>query len=100
MEKTLPSMQETQVQSLGVEEPRRRKLQPTPVFSPRQSHGQRSMVGYSSGGGKESDTTEQLTLSLSTTLYSLLRTQGSFAYSISVVSQQTTRHAVTISDLR
>ena len=57
-------------------------------------------MGYSSGGGKESDTTEQLTLSLSTTLYSLLRTQGSFAYSISVVSQQTTRHAVTISDLR
>ena len=27
--------------------PRRRKWQPTPVFMPRKSHGQRSLVGYS-----------------------------------------------------
>ena len=39
----------------------RRKWQPTPVFLPGDAHGQRSLVGYSSWGHKESDTTEQLT---------------------------------------
>ena len=32
--------------------------QPTPVFLPGESHGQRSLVGYSSWGHKELDTTE------------------------------------------
>ena len=36
----------------------RRAWQPTPVFLPRESHGQRSLVGYSPWGRKESDTTE------------------------------------------
>ena len=45
--------------------PRRRKWQPTPVFLPEKSHGQRSLVGYSPWGRKELDTTERLTLSLS-----------------------------------
>ena len=34
--------------------------QPTPVFLPEESHGQRSLVGYSPGGRKESDMTERL----------------------------------------
>ena len=34
----------------------------TPVLLPRKSHGPKSLVGYSSWGLKESDTTEQLTL--------------------------------------
>ena len=38
----------------------RRKWQPTPVLLPGKSHGQRSMVGYSPQGHKESDTTEWL----------------------------------------
>ena len=38
----------------------RRKWQPTPMFLPGESHGQRSLVGYSPWGHKESDTTEQL----------------------------------------
>ena len=37
-----------------------RKWQPAPVFFPRKSHGQRSLVGYSPWGHKESDTTERL----------------------------------------
>ena len=37
----------------------RRKRQPTPVFLLGKSHGQRSLVGYSPWGRKESDTTEQ-----------------------------------------
>ena len=38
--------------------PWRRKWQPTPIFLPIKSHGQRSRVGYSSKGSKESDMTE------------------------------------------
>ena len=40
--------------------PWRREWQPTPVLLPGQSHGQRSLVGYSPWGRKESDMTEQL----------------------------------------
>ena len=36
----------------------RRKWQPTPVFLPGESHGQRSLVGYSHGGHKDLDVTE------------------------------------------
>ena len=36
------------------------KWQPTPVLLPGESHIQRSLVGYSPWGCKESDTTEQL----------------------------------------
>ena len=36
----------------------------TPVFLPKESHGQRNLVGYNPWGHKESDTTEQLSLSL------------------------------------
>ena len=39
----------------------RRKWPPTPVLWPGESHGQRSLAGYSPWGRKESDTTEQLT---------------------------------------
>ena len=39
----------------------RRKWQPTPVFLPGESHGQRSLAGYSPWGHKESDTTKWLT---------------------------------------
>ena len=42
--------------------PRWRKWQPTPVFLPEEFYGQRSLVGYSPWGCKESDTTEWLTL--------------------------------------
>ena len=61
MIKNLPAMQEpqeTQFQSLVQKIPWRRKWQPTPVFLVGESHRQRSLVGYSSWGCKESDTTE------------------------------------------
>ena len=38
--------------------PQRRVWQPTPVFLPRESHGQRSLMGYSPQTHKESDMTE------------------------------------------
>ena len=37
--------------------PWRRKWQPTPVFLPGESHGQRTLIGYSPWGRKESDMT-------------------------------------------
>ena len=45
--KNLPAMQETQVQSPGLEDTWRREWLPTPVFFPGESHGQRSLAGYS-----------------------------------------------------
>ena len=58
--KNLPAVWETQVQSLGWEDPREEKWQPIQVFPPRNTHGQRSLVGYNPWVAKESDTTEQL----------------------------------------
>ena len=43
--------------------PWRRKWQPSPVFLPGESHGQRSLAGYSPWGHKESDATWQLSSS-------------------------------------
>ena len=39
--------------------PWRRKWQPSPVFLPGKSHGQRSLAGYNPRGRKESDMTER-----------------------------------------
>ena len=41
--------------------PWRRAWQPTPIFLPGESHGQRSLAGYSPWGHKESDTADGLT---------------------------------------
>ena len=35
-----------------------KKWQPTPIFLPGKSHGQRSLAGYSPWGRKQSDTTK------------------------------------------
>ena len=50
--KNLPGAQETWVQSLSGEDPWRRNWQPTPVFLPGKSHGQRNLVGSSPWGPK------------------------------------------------
>ena len=57
--KNPPAMQETQIRSLGRENPLEKGL-PSLVLLPGESHGQRSLVGYSPWGRKESDTTERL----------------------------------------
>ena len=49
--------------------PWRRARQPTPVFLPGESHGQKSLEGYSPGDHKELDTTEAT--SACTNTYSL-----------------------------
>ena len=43
--------------------PWRRAWQPTLVFLPGKSHGQRSLAGYNLWGHKESDMTERLSIS-------------------------------------
>ena len=57
-------MQDMHVPALGWEGPWREKWPPTPVLFPGTFHGERSLVGYSPRGHKESDMTEQLSLSL------------------------------------
>ena len=53
--------QETWVRSLGQEDPLEEEKQPTPIFLPGESHGQRSLVGYNPWSHKESDMTEVMT---------------------------------------
>ena len=61
--KNLTAMQETQeiwVQSLSPEDLLEEEMATTPVFLPGESHGQKSLAGYSLWGHKESDTAERL----------------------------------------
>ena len=48
--KNPPAMRETQVQSLGQEDPWRRKWQQMPVLLPGKPHGQRRLASYSLWG--------------------------------------------------
>ena len=47
MVKNLPAMQETRFDPWVGKIPGRRAWQPTPVFLPGESHGQKSLAGYS-----------------------------------------------------
>ena len=60
--------------------PWRRKWQPTPVLLPGESHGQRSLAGYSPWGSQESDMTERLS-TCSTVAYSLCKPEEYFTSS-------------------
>ena len=60
-----------------------KKWQPTPVFLPGESHGRRSLVGYSPRGHEESDTTERLLLLFTFALEKEMATHSSvFAWRI------------------
>ena len=65
--KKLPAMRETWDPWVG-KIPWKRELLPTPVFLRREFHGQRSLTDYNPWGRKGSDTTEGLSLSLSSAL--------------------------------
>ena len=60
MVKNLPAMQETWVQSLGWEDPLEKGMATHSSILAGEFHGQRSLVGYSPWGSKESNTTECL----------------------------------------
>ena len=59
--KNPPEVQQTWVRKL----PWRRKSQPTPVFFPGESHGQRCLAGYSTKYHKKSNKTVAITKKLS-----------------------------------
>ena len=71
--------QETQVQPLLWKIPWRREWQPIPVFLPGESHGQRSLEGFSPYGRKESDTkplsTQHMEISVCNQVLELVRHQ-------------------------
>ena len=50
-------MQETQVRSLGGEDPLEKEMATHSTIIAGKSHGQRNLAGYSPWGHKESDTT-------------------------------------------
>ena len=56
--KNLPAVQETQVRSLGQEDPLEKEMATHSSMLVWKSHGQRSLEGYSPWGHKESDMTE------------------------------------------
>ena len=58
----MQKLQETQVRSLGEEDPLKEEMTThSSILAWKKSHGQRSLVGYSPWGCKELDMTEQLT---------------------------------------
>ena len=61
MVKNVSAMMETPFQTLSWEDPLEKGMQPTLVFLPGESQGQRSLVVYSPLGCKGLDMTEQLT---------------------------------------
>ena len=62
--------------------PWRRKWLPTSVFLPGKFHGQRTLVGYSPWGHKESDMNERLTFSLSFKILKMQEGIGQFNHHI------------------
>ena len=56
--KNLLAMWETWVQFLDREDPLEKEMVTSVVFLPGESHGQRSLVGYSLWGHEESETAE------------------------------------------
>ena len=63
MVKNLPAKQETWFQSLGWEDPLEKRMTVHSSTLPGECHGQRSLAEHGPWGHKESDTTQQLTLS-------------------------------------
>ena len=61
MVKNLSAMLRPAFDPWGGQTPWRREWLPTPVFLPGESHGRRSLVGYSLWRRKEVDTTERPT---------------------------------------
>ena len=87
MVKNLPTMWETWLDSWVKKIPWRKKWLPTPLFLPGEFHGQRSLVGYSPWGRKESDRSEWLTLSFSSLprLYGFWHTFASWWQDTSII---------------
>ena len=73
--------------------PWRIEWQPTPAILPGESHGQRSLAGYSTQGHKELDMTERLTLSLLSAEWTITETLNGFE---KVVRTQENAHNIQV----
>ena len=62
--KNLPAMRKTWVRSLGWEDSLQEGMETHSSIRPGESHGQRSLAGYSPWGPKESDMTERPSIAL------------------------------------
>ena len=87
-------MREAQVQFLGREDALEKGMAASPAFLPGESHGQRSLGGYSPLGHKELDMTERLTLSLTHC------NQGFFHSNIKVVGEVLSLHPESVQTLQ
>ena len=76
--KSSPAVLETRVQSLGREDRREKGMHPSPVFLPGESHGQRSLSGYSPQVCKELNTTEATWHGMATLKTCFFRTRNIF----------------------
>ena len=92
--KNPPAMRQTWDRSLGWEDPLGRGMATTPVTLPGEFHGQRSLVGYSPSGHKESDTTKRLTLPLCE-VYGILIPQPGLEPEPSAVKVRSLNHQIT-----
>ena len=72
MAKNPPAVHETQVRSLGQEDAWRSGWHPTPVLLPGESHGRRSLAGYSPWGQEELVTPATNTHTHTRLIYSIL----------------------------
>ena len=70
--KNLPAVQESWVRSLGREDPLEKEMATLSGILAWEIHGQKSLVGCSPWGGKESGTTGRLTLNPHTQFYKLI----------------------------
>ena len=64
--KNLPAVQETWIQSLGQEDPLEEEMATHSSILAEESHGQRSLVGYSPWGHNESDSTKRSCMHIQT----------------------------------
>ena len=82
--------------------PWRRAWQPTPVFLSGESHGQRSLVGCSPWGHKESDTTERLSARIHTHTHTHTRSHFRTPMwdTVSSFSQKAQRKSTKVSSLK
>ena len=80
----------------------RREWQTTPVFLPGEFHGQRSLVGYSPLGPKESDITKWLTLPFSQLFYlcNLWESQFFSYFHFNYLPSYYTQHQILVDILR
>ena len=92
--------QETQVRTLGQEDPWSRKWNPTPVFLPGESYGQTSLAGYSPWNRTELDTTEQARPCITTTVTSCHKLSGLNNINLFSFSSGGQKSKISVTELR